>query len=319
MILLRAGGTLDKVQKYVIPRAALNAIDYTPEKEEIISSFDEPKESVVDDTSHTDIPFLNKIVYNRVGKCGSRSLLAIISHLEKVNHFTLYNSEIHNVTRPSLVQLLQEVKLIDQLSKPVIYLRHIHYINFHKYGLLSPIYINMIRDPIERFSSHYHYQRYGDGNKAVGRRSGAWDKGEKDMDINECILTNHSLCSSDKGFFYIVPYFCGQDPVCQSPSEQSLAMAKLHVVENYLIVGYLEDFSGMVEVLEKILPGYFKGAMSVWNQIAKSKIDHTSTRKKLPLTSTAYSIMTEKLAIEYEFYHFIKTRFKILKRQLGLF
>ena len=38
------------------------------------------------------------------------------------------------------------------------------YAIFFRYGLLNPVYINVIRDPIERAISHFYYKLYGGEN-----------------------------------------------------------------------------------------------------------------------------------------------------------
>lgn len=254
-----------------------------------------------------------KIVYNRVGKCGSRSMLSLISELSRVNRFTFLNSPISNHSQASIRDLMYIAHKIDNMPSPGIYTRHIHYLDFAKYGAQHPIYINLIRDPIKRFASHYHFLRFGD-NQSKNGRSYYMNEKDKEMDINECVLTNHELCSATK-LYYIVPYFCGQDIMCQSPGEESLRRAKRHVLENYFVVGYLEDFEGMLEVLESLLPRYFYGAYDLWQRMSAKMLSDTSTIKKSYINDTARKVLRERMKEEYEFYNFVRLRFKIIKKQ----
>lgn len=280
----------------------------------LVFDVDEDPETKV--LPETESKYFQRIVYNRVGKCGSRSMLTLIQSLADHNHFNFHSSPVSNVSKPHFMDLLKEVQLIGDLSPPFLYSRHIHYIDFAKYGMAPPIYINMIRDPIDRFISQYYFQRYGDGVKAQGRKAGPWKNGEKSMDINDCILMNHSSCSVGR-LFYIIPYFCGQDPACQRASDVSLSLAKLHVMQNYLVVGYLEDFEGMLQVLEKALPSYFEGAIKTWEKVQYKK-RLTSTLQKRPINSTAYPVLKQRMKMEYEFYNFVKLRFSIIKSQMGI-
>lgn len=254
-----------------------------------------------------------KIVYNRVGKCGSRSMLVLISELSRLNRFTFLNSPIFNHSQASLRDLFYIAHRINNMPAPGIYTRHIHYIDFAKFGAQHPIYINLIRDPIKRFSSHYHFLRYGDNQTKRGRSYYINEK-DKDMDINECVLTNHELCSAQK-LFYVVPYFCGQDVLCQSPGEESLLRAKRHVMENYFVVGYLEDFEGMLQVLESLLPQYFYGVTELWGKMSAKMLSDTSTIQKSYINSTARKVLRERMKEEFDFYNFVKLRFKIIKKQ----
>lgn len=42
---------------------------------------------------------------------------------------------------------------------PVAYYKHMHFINFEDYGRINPIYVNLVRDPVERVISWYYYIR----------------------------------------------------------------------------------------------------------------------------------------------------------------
>ncbi|CAK8682999.1 unnamed protein product [Clavelina lepadiformis] len=260
--------------------------------------------------------YFSRIVYNRVGKCGSRSMQAVISVLSKKNNFIFHLSPISNVSHLRLLDLKEEVRLITHLKPPMLYSRHIHYINFAKFGVQAPIYINLIRDPIERFSSSYHYKRYGDARTPVERRR-HWAEGEKERSINDCILQNVTECSTGR-LWYIVPYFCGQESICQRPSTYSLQRAKQRLLDNYLAVGILEDFQGTLKIFEKLMPYHFKGAPDIWQDISRGTVNNTSTVGKEKIRPEVYAILKERMAMEYEFYNFAVKRFYHVKDQLGI-
>nr|XP_026690936.1 uronyl 2-sulfotransferase-like [Ciona intestinalis] len=259
----------------------------------------------------------SRLVYNRVGKCGSRSMHNIISELSKINHFNFFPSNISNVTRPNIMHLKTEVELIQSLKRPMLYSRHIHYINFQKFGQSPPLYINMIRDPIERFQSQYYFKRYGDVRSAHGRKVKPWKRGELEMSISECVLSNHYECSTSK-LWYIVPYFCGQDLMCKHPTPESLNRAKRHLIENYLAVGLLEDFESSLLVFEKLLPHHFKGAIQVWKDLQSAPNINTSTLGKEKISPEAYVELKKRMVLEYDFYNFTKALFNNLKLQLNI-
>lgn len=45
------------------------------------------------------LPFPSQVVYNRVGKCGSRTIVLLLRMLADRHQFTLISSDIHNKTR----------------------------------------------------------------------------------------------------------------------------------------------------------------------------------------------------------------------------
>ena len=92
----------------------------------------------------------------------------------------------------------------------------------------------------------------------------------------------------------------------------------MHVLDNYIAVGILEDFNGTLKVFEKLLPQYFKGATEVWQGIVSEESQKTSTRGKVSLSREAYEVLKERMAFEYDFYNFVYTIYKNLKVQLNI-
>lgn len=46
-----------------------------------------------------ELPFPSQVVYNRVGKCGSRTVVILLRLLAEKHQFNLVSSDIHNKTR----------------------------------------------------------------------------------------------------------------------------------------------------------------------------------------------------------------------------
>jgi len=260
--------------------------------------------------------FMSRVVYNRVGKCGSRTVQNILKVVAEKNLYNFYISPVSNDTRPKTIDLIKEVKLIDSIPSPMLYSRHIHYVSFSKYGAEKPIYINIVRDPIERFSSNYHFKRFGDQIESRGRQ--VLQENQLLMDVNECILNNHTECMPAR-LWYIIPYFCGQAAFCRIPSVEALRRAKLNVMENYLVVGILEDFESTLRVFEKMLPRHFEGSLEVYRQMQLDpNKKNTSTVGKKKINSAAYKVLRKRMELDYEFYYFIVGLFKNLKKKLRI-
>ena len=79
-------------------------------------------------------------------KAGSSTLIAIIQTLGKRNHFKfeLFNKphQKHFISKKEEDLLKRELQ---SDPKPLIYIRHLHWIQFHEPQ--KPIYINVVRDP----------------------------------------------------------------------------------------------------------------------------------------------------------------------------
>ncbi|MBZ3877385.1 Uronyl 2-sulfotransferase, partial [Sciurus carolinensis] len=215
------------------------------------------------------LPFPSQVVYNRVGKCGSRTVVLLLRILSEKHGFNLVTSDIHNKTRLTKNEQMELIKNISTAEQPYLFTRHVHFLNFSRFGGDQPVYINIIRDPVSRFLSNYFFRRFGDwrGEQNHMIRTPSMRQEERYLDINECILENYPECSNPR-LFYIIPYFCGQHPRCREPGEWALERAKLNVNENFLLVGILEELEDVLLLLERFLPHYFKGVLSIYKDPA---------------------------------------------------
>uniref|UniRef100_A0A3B4A2F6 Uronyl 2-sulfotransferase n=1 Tax=Periophthalmus magnuspinnatus TaxID=409849 RepID=A0A3B4A2F6_9GOBI len=266
------------------------------------------------------LTFPTQVVYNRVGKCGSRTVVMLLKLLAEKHHFNLVSSEIHNKTRLSKHEQVALMKNITSIPEPFLYTRHVHFLNFTSFKIEQPVYFNIIRDPINRFLSNYFFRRFGDfrGEQFHLLRTPNMKDEERYLDINVCILENYPECSNPR-IFYIIPYFCGQHPKCREPGVWALERAKQNVMENYLLVGILEELEDVLLLLERLLPQYFSGAVDIYKGPDYMKMGKlTSTVRKYTPTLEALQVLYHRMSYEYEFYNFIRDQFHLLKRKIGL-
>lgn len=123
------------------------------------------------------------IVYNRVPKTASTSFVGVAYDLCKKNQFHVLHV---NVTANNhIFSLNNQYKLVNNMTswdavKPALYHGHFAFIDFSKwvvsystikciylllffrFGVPKPLFINIIRKPLERFVSYYYFIRYGD-------------------------------------------------------------------------------------------------------------------------------------------------------------
>ncbi|NXE32370.1 UST sulfotransferase, partial [Ptilorrhoa leucosticta] len=266
------------------------------------------------------LPFPSQVVYNRVGKCGSRTVVLLLRILSEKHGFNLVTSDIHNKTRLTKNEQMELIKNISTAEQPYLFTRHVHFLNFSRFGGDQPVYINIIRDPVNRFLSNYFFRRFGDwrGEQNHMIRTPNMRQEERYLDINVCILENYPECSNPR-LFYIIPYFCGQHPRCREPGEWALERAKLNVNENFLLVGILEELEDVLLLLERFLPHYFKDVLSIYKNPEHRKLGNlTVTVKKTVPSPEAIQILYQRMRYEYEFYYYVKEQFHLLKRKFGL-
>ena len=68
--------------------------------------------------------------------------------------------------------------------------------------------------------------------------------------------------------------FCGQESWCNNfNSERAMMAAMRRVEEKYTVVGVTELWEETLEVLEHLLPAFFKGALQLYRKRGKIKIN----------------------------------------------
>ncbi|XP_077986176.1 uronyl 2-sulfotransferase-like [Glandiceps talaboti] len=263
------------------------------------------------------------VVYNRVPKCGSRSIQTLLWKNSKTNHFNFISSKIY---RKRVLQEGEQADLIYHLSRiprPALFDRHLHFLNFTKFGKAKPTYINIIRDPLTRVISGYYYNRFGDkyNNYSVAVNfKNDMNKILRILTFDECVLQNANWCSTEHLFANgIIPFFCGQAPHCREPSTRALDDAKKNVIDEYIFVGLLEEFETSIKMLELLLPRYFKSSgQQTDNSDFVEEVKSKMRSSRIPPSEEVVQIMKNRLALEYDFYEFIKVRFSAQKEQLGI-
>ncbi|KAG8014026.1 Heparan sulfate 2-O-sulfotransferase 1, partial [Nibea albiflora] len=120
------------------------------------------------------------IIYNRVPKTASTSFTNIAYDLCGKNHYHVLHI---NTTKNNPVMSIQDqVRFVKNVTewremKPAFYHGHVSFLDFTKFGIKKkPIYINVIRDPIERLVSYYYFLRFGDDYRPGLRRRKQGDK-----------------------------------------------------------------------------------------------------------------------------------------------
>ncbi|KAG7465681.1 hypothetical protein MATL_G00156210 [Megalops atlanticus] len=266
------------------------------------------------------LPFPSQVVYNRVGKCGSRTVVLLLRILAERHSFTLVSSDIHNKTRLTKHEQVDLMRNISNIPQPFLFTRHVHFLNFTRFRIEQPVYINIIRDPINRFLSNYFFRRFGDwrGEQNHLIRTPGMKDEERYLDINVCILENYPECSNPR-LFYIIPYFCGQHPQCREPGEWALQRAKQNVLESYLLVGILEELEDVLLLLERLLPHFFSDVLSIYKSPEYKKLGNmTGTVRKHTPSLEALQVLYQRMKYEYDFYAFVRDQFHLLKRKIGL-
>lgn len=286
-------------------------------------NYDEESDELLNDVElDHSIPNANFIFHNKLPKSGSTTMHDILRELSTKNLFYYKKMDSANMNFDddnSLVDYIQE-----NMKKPFFYMQHHFFTNFTKYGIDQPTMINVIREPIDWFSSHYHFKLYGWSRKP-GQRGD-----QNEMTLEECVNSNAPTCT--RNHWRYIEFFCGNGPECQTPttakSAEDEAAAKSRMVEaakrrmlnDYFVIGVLEQFEDSLRVLEKLLPRYYRGALDVYQSknIQTTRNQTKSLNKRVLPDGATYKLRTTTLKHEVDLYHFARQLFNQRMKHMNI-
>ncbi|XP_012262589.2 heparin sulfate O-sulfotransferase [Athalia rosae] len=256
------------------------------------------------------------VIYNRVPKTGSTSFVGIVYDLCKQNKY--HSLHINVTNNMHTLTLLNQVKFVNNITrwdamKPAFYHGHIAFLNFAKFGVQrAPLYINLLRKPLDRFVSYYYFLRYGDNFRPHLIRKKHGDT----KTFDECVELGQPDCDPNNMWLQ-VPFLCGHEPGCwEVGSQWALAEAKRNLEQHYLLVGVTEELSDFVQILQAILPRFFKGAYHHFTDNSKSHLRQT-TQKVDPLPETVEKIKKSQVwQMEMELYVYALNHFHAVKKRI---
>lgn len=262
------------------------------------------------------------LIYNRVAKSGSTMLRDLFGFLNLKNDFTFINEKIGlHKNRSRFMETVKQngfrKRVLEKYQTPLLLVRHINFIQFHDDH--HPLYVNMMREPFQRFRSkfiygrtyqveprfHFKYSLREYEPLAVANQSFAkW----QNKTLEKCILNDEDReCNMRQGdkVENQLAFFCGQDFECSlHGSMKALRMAKVNVEKYYPTVGILDRLEESLMVMEALLPEFLTGLMRAHKG---TKVFNKSDSMK-EITKEAFMKMKNNLKVEYEFYEFLNRR-----------
>ncbi|EEB17124.1 Uronyl 2-sulfotransferase, putative [Pediculus humanus corporis] len=267
------------------------------------------------------------LFFNRVPKSGSEMLVLLLQWLQGPNgfrHVRLPGSEKRSLSVFEQEELVEQITNTEKAEAvPISFDRHVYFINFTKFDKQWPIYVNLIRDPVEKAISRFYYARVTPDIKNPDVRY-ALSKGlipsskspdKKFENFEDCVMASDPECNFITGNNYdlAIPYFCGQEPKCRILNDEwALRKAKENVENYFPVVGILEELNMTLAVLESKLPMFFKGVQNVYfNELLEPHKNKNKWKPKPPpFNQFVRSHLKNQLNYEYDFYYWIKSRLK---------
>lgn len=223
-----------------------------------------------------------QIFYNRIGKAGSSTMLALFgTTIDRSNGVKLVESLIPSdrgsdefMTRQGELELIQKIVGNSRIawmgglggdsssSSRSIFVYHVFFLNFTRYNMPMPIYMNLMREPATRYASQYEFWKTLPDIGQLATRHGAT------MDV--CLAGQSVGCPP---LNYQTSYFCGHEVDCHDPpTDGSFLQAAKHVVQNYAVVGTLEKLDDFKEQCATLFPEWFaENKRRLWKQRDNAK------------------------------------------------
>ncbi|CAH1786173.1 unnamed protein product [Owenia fusiformis] len=267
------------------------------------------------------------IVYSELGKCGSGTLVSIITSACRLTkrYTTRYFWPIPDLEPSDERHKYIKTHILSQ-RKPFIFMGHLRFVDFTEFGYKQPIYIDWIRDPVERLISLYNYERRETNvtnglikeemERPLDECIQIWinETGCRDAaDLPTCLRSRaHKGCTS-KGIEPVYSQAYSGRPYNKS-KEVLINMAKSNIERYYIFIGLNEHYTESVKGLEKILR--FQDKLSA---IYKTVLRVNVGKKKSRPSNSSIKLLKTLLADDYVIYEFIRQRLYIHLKCLGIF
>ena len=183
------------------------------------------------------------LVYNRIGKAGSRTLMSLIEQSRKAagnSGFAVVAPALsreyltESAEMEELQKLVGAIQAQRRTKKAVIAIEHIFFIDFARYGLKQPLYFNNMREPVARWMSQFKFWRKLPDIGALVRKT----------PLETCLQMAAKGAHDTIGcppLNYQTAYLCGHGPQCEIPPTYStFEHARKRLFDDYLLVGILE-------------------------------------------------------------------------------
>ncbi|ODM92231.1 Heparan sulfate 2-O-sulfotransferase 1 [Orchesella cincta] len=214
----------------------------------------------------------------------------------------IYNS-VPECGEENTVELLEMLSIRNRFSHQ----EHDYQTPWPRYAKQRPIYINIVRDPIDRLVLNYYSRRNMSSpvtKQEIDRRNLVKPGSGTEWyhrTFEECVLQADPECrytAGEKSFTLMIPFFCGQHNSAIN-DRWALQMAKLNIEQEYSVVGVLEKMDQTLSVLAKFVPRFFHEAAQVYSELVKKP----STQHKV--SEDVRQVMESELYNEMELYRFI--------------
>lgn len=298
------------------------------------------------------------MLYNRVPKAGSSTMKTLITILARIHGYThvdkAYHRADHAPTPAKVLSLIHQLLHLDaggcathRTPARIVGTAHFYHVDLrpvwnassrvlcpHAPRLLPlPVYINVIRNPIERQQSEFYY--HVDTKYATTARTMARINLTRNTTFEEAIWRVHALpdahlCTWIENFFSLdvskealevsqtLRYFSGPGiPVTRQEFQSSLATSVDNIRKHYAIIGVTEMLEATTRVFARVAPEFFSGMPDILRKLGRLR-GRDMRAHRPPLSQAARDVLRPCLTSELELYRQGYEQFMAQARSAGI-
>jgi len=298
----------------------------------IVSKNADVTPTLKDSSDNAGVDMSNVLVYNRIPKSGSTMMLGLLYQLGKSLGYLVLRGKYHSYRyfgkndRPGLGYFLEQAST----RAKTVYVQHQYYVNYTKTRQHQPVYINIMRDPVEHLISSYYYKRTVILQNKSPQQMTKEERRIVMEPLEQCVIERRLECvyygytvhknKTEQLQFrktwsptYLYPsdvllYFCGHDEECtQLGNPLALQKAKHNIDRNFAVVGLLEHLNETMTVLEHKLPRFFNGVQSLY-AMQGEEVKNKNSVKSSTISDSVRQTLKTRLSSEYELYSHVKQK-----------
>ncbi|XP_034658556.1 heparan sulfate 2-O-sulfotransferase pipe-like, partial [Drosophila subobscura] len=280
--------------------------------------------------NNTRFAGIEVIVFNRPTRVCTEQMMPLLRQLSTMNDMNVVlNGPVRTMNRTRTEgQQKTEIDWTSDLERGTLYMAHSNWLDFASFGYKKPIYVSMVRDPIDRIVDDY-YKRRSRVKRQIHRRMfpghperpAEWYQQSFNQCVRtgspECQFVQHSVADHVQDFKRQSLFFCGNHLNCLPfNSPHAVQEAKIRVEKEYSVVGTWEEKNITLTVLEKYIPRFFNHARFMYKLHSNSIRNRNRNNRKPRVDPDVREMVRRNFTNEYEFYYFCKQR--LYKQYLAL-
>ena len=105
------------------------------------------------------------MIFNQVPKTGSENMIRLIDILSIQNDYKNLSSDPELQGSPRFDSSWEKLYYVNMMNfyrinkSKIVYKKYMNFLNFEEFNKTNPIYVSMVRNPVERIISWYYYHR----------------------------------------------------------------------------------------------------------------------------------------------------------------